>query len=132
MNKLKGRLKMGEVRDFFTGSRMDDLVKQNNKENDGIVSQFGRYVGVLPQFKSDSLRNKMNYMSQKRTQLIALQSEYQMLCDDYEETLLDVSKFLEIPYNQAAPLTHDFYIDSKGHCWIVKIEDRVNLERDKD
>jgi hypothetical protein len=51
---------VAEIYDFLSRKALFELVKHNFKQNDEIVEQYGKYIGVLTKQRTESLRGTEN------------------------------------------------------------------------
>ena len=113
---------MAEIYDFFSRKNFNKLIDHNHMQNKEIIMQHGRYIGVLTKQQTHSLRNTIDMLIFKISQVEMLMFEYEDLRSDYEEMVVDPVSFLEASKNGVAYNSEDseFYVDQKGHCWVVK------------
>lgn len=113
---------MAQIYDFFSRKHSTDLIKHEYKNNDEVVEKHGKYIGVLTKQRTDSLRRTIDLMEFKKSQIEKLMSEYEELRCGYEEIVMEAVNFLRVKDNvdDYDPEVWDFYVDVKGHCWVVQ------------
>jgi hypothetical protein len=113
---------VAEIYDFLSRKSQFDLVKHNFKQNDEFVEQHGKYIGVLTKQRTESLRKTIDMMEFKKNQIEKMMTEYEVLQLGYNEMVTDGVSFLGVRNNgvEYDPEVWEFYVDVKGHCWVVK------------
>lgn len=113
---------MAEIYDFLSRKSQFDLVNHNFKQNDEFVEQNGKYIGVLTKLRTESLRKTIDMMEFKKNQIEQMMLEYEELQIGYEEMVNEAVNFLGVKKNGVdfEPEVWDFYVDVKGHCWVVR------------
>jgi len=113
---------MAKIYDFLSRKSQYELVKHDFKQNDELVGEHGKYIGVLTKQRTKSLRQTIDLMEFKKKQIEQLMSEYDELLCGYEELVNEAMSFLGainngVNYN---PEVWNFYVDAKGHCWVIQ------------
>ncbi|RUS44560.1 hypothetical protein [Cohnella sp. AR92] len=113
---------MGKIFDFLSHKAQFELINHNFKHNDEIVEKHGKYIGVLTKQRTESLRQTIDMMEFMKKQVEQLMSEYEELRCGYEEMVMEAVNFLGAKDNivEYDPEGWDFYVDVKGHCWVIK------------
>ncbi|GGF88667.1 hypothetical protein [Paenibacillus aceti] len=115
---------MVQIYDFLSRQPLSKLKQHNYEQNDKIIEQHGKYIGVLTKQRTESLREIIDLMKLKKNQIKQLVSEFEELRSGYDEMVQEAVSFLEAKKNGVDfdPETWDFYVDVKGHSWVVKKE----------
>ncbi|MEK4449441.1 MULTISPECIES: hypothetical protein [Paenibacillus] len=70
---------MAEIYDFLSRKAQFELVKHNFKQNDELIEQHGKYIGVLTKPRTESLRKRIDMMGFKKNQIEQMMVEYEEL-----------------------------------------------------
>lgn len=113
---------MAKIYDFLSGKSQVALVKHDFKQNDALVEQHGKYIGVLTKQRTESLRQTIDMMEFKKQQIELLMSEYEEIRCGYAEMVSESMNFLGAKNNGVDydPEVWEFFVDREGHCWVVK------------
>lgn len=114
---------MAELYDFFSRKHIKNLMEHNNKQNDLVIAQLGKYIGVLTKQQTNSIRSTIQLLELKKDQIEMLMSEYDALQLDYKQMVKNAMSFLEVRKNGVDYSFEEweFYVDKDGHCWVVKL-----------
>ncbi|WP_435924464.1 hypothetical protein [Paenibacillus sp. DYY-L-2] len=112
---------MAQIYDFLSRQPLSRLKYHDYEQNDRIIEQHGKYIGVLTKQRTESLREIIDLIELKKKQIEQLMSEFEELRSGYDEIVLEAVSFLGAKKNGVDfdPETWDFYVDVKGHCWVV-------------
>lgn len=69
---------MGTVYDFFSSRNIADILSWKNVSNDDLVSERGKYVGMIPKAQAKVIRNTMNLLQLKGSQIKVAPREEQV------------------------------------------------------
>jgi len=123
------------VYDFFSSRNIVEISSSVIVNNDELVCKRGKYVGVLPKMQAKVIRETMNLLHLKGSQIKVAPREAQVeiLIGEFNELrttyerfekqatdLLGLKGFIE----GYAPELFDLYVDKGGHCWVVRNEDQ--------
>jgi hypothetical protein len=112
---------MADIYDYFSRKHFNNLSHREHVSNDKIIESFGKYIGVLTKSQAQTIRNQMEILAFKRAQIGNLNEEFNSLkaaCDEMTESALGFLKA-----NNCSTKSHDLYVDSRGHCWVVSKTD---------
>ncbi|BFH67373.1 hypothetical protein J27TS7_16280 [Paenibacillus dendritiformis] len=123
----QGDVELAQIYDFLSRQPLSKLKQHNNEQSDKIIEQHGKYIGVLTKQRTESLRQIIDLLELKKNQIEQLMSEFEELQSGYDEMVIEAVNFLEAKKNGVDfdPETWDFYVDVKGHCWVVKNSSKV-------
>lgn len=112
---------MAQIYDFLSRQPLSRLKHHDYEQNDRIIEQQGKYIGVLTKQRTESLREIIDLMELKKKQIEQLMSEFEELRSGYDEMVLEAVSFLGAKKNGVDfdPEIWDLYVDVKGHCWVV-------------
>lgn len=120
---------MTDVYDFYSRKNFNHLAQQDYEKNDEMVIKNGKYVGCLPQQQAKSILKIMSIITAKKAQIEALMAEYSNLQEVYNSKAADSLLFLNAKANGVNfdPETYELFVDVKGHCWVVKIQNTSEI-----
>ncbi|WP_127505967.1 hypothetical protein [Paenibacillus humicus] len=117
----QGDVELAQIYDFLSRQPLNKLKQHNYEQNDRIIEQHGKYIGVLTKQRTETLREIIDLMELKKKQIEQLMSEFEELRSGYDGMVLEAVSFLGAKKNgiDFDPETWDFYVDVKGHCWVI-------------
>lgn len=109
--------------DFFTKKAVE---QQDTDKNDAVVSEVGRYIGVLPTDSAENVRRYVDMLALRKSQIDSMMEDWQRIYDEYAYELGAALSLLRVTEDD---LNGDnVFVGEDGHVWLVREEDMEAFE----
>jgi hypothetical protein len=105
---------------MFTKQTSEDIERAYNDTSAEQVKMDGKYIGRLPQEKSDYMRSRIDEINFRHHQIQQLLYEFESLWAIYRIDVMSALQQLHISPDYFDIDTDDLHISKEGHVYIVR------------